>query len=156
MTSYFDEHNCEPLADSDSGNPHDLMEFARFLILTGNWRENEFANIFADRPPPPTSRSFIENLERINLTSEDITIIDTECPICLKKFDIDDEFIKLRCRHGFHSACLIPWLEKTSSCPLCRAVLPTDDADWEEIKRQKKREKEREADLEALHNSMFG
>ena len=30
----------------------------RFLILTGNWRENEFANIFADRPPPPTSRYY--------------------------------------------------------------------------------------------------
>ena len=37
-----------------------------------------------------------------------------------------------------------------------RAELPTDDPQWEEMKKQKKRKEKREEDLEALHNSMFG
>ena len=50
-----------------------------------------------------------------------------------------------------------PWIfQKTSSCPLCRAELPTSDPDWEEMRRQEKREKVRAADLEVLHDSMFG
>jgi len=151
MTSYFDEHNCEPLPDNQVGGVN-LLEFARFLILTGNWREDEFSSIFSERPPPPTCSKFIEELEKQRVRSED----EGSCPICLKKFEVGEEKSSLPCKHGFHMDCLLPWLQKTSSCPLCRAELPTGDPDWEEMKRQKKREKEREADLEALHNSMFG
>eukprot|EP00088_Acartia_fossae_P053013 TRINITY_DN6015_c0_g1_i6.p1 TRINITY_DN6015_c0_g1~~TRINITY_DN6015_c0_g1_i6.p1 ORF type:complete len:154 (-),score=21.55 TRINITY_DN6015_c0_g1_i6:391-852(-) len=153
MTSYFDEHDCEPLGDSETPQQGNLLELARFLILTGNWRQEEFSSIFADRTPPPTSRSFIENLEKGKICDTDVC---TDCPICLKQFQPQDEYLRLPCKHRFHSECVLPWLNKTSSCPLCRAELPTDDQDWEEMKRQKKREKDREADLEALHNSMFG
>ena len=37
-----------------------------------------------------------------------------------------------------------------------RQSLPTDDPEWEEMKRQKDRQARREEDLEMLHNSMFG
>jgi hypothetical protein len=60
MSSYFDEHNCEPLSDNPSAagsdNGSGLLEMARFLILSGHWNNEEFAGLFADRPPPPTSR----------------------------------------------------------------------------------------------------
>lgn len=151
MTSYFDEHDCEPLADNQSGDGN-LLEFARFLILTGNWRQEEFSSIFDERPPPPTSSEFIEKLEKREIGADE----DGSCPICLKKFEDGELESYLPCKHGFHVDCLLPWLKKTSSCPLCRAELPTGDEDWEEMKRQKKREKGREADIEALHNSMFG
>ena len=39
---------------------------------------------------------------------------------------------------------------------LCRRSLPTDDPEWEEMKKQKEREERRKEDLEMLHNSMFG
>ncbi len=48
------------------------------------------------------------------------------------------------------------FLIQTSSCPLCRHSLPTDDPHYEEMKRQRKRKKQREQDIEDLHNSMFG
>ena len=38
----------------------------------------------------------------------------------------------------------------------CRKSFPTDDPEWEEMQKQKARTKQREADLENLHNSMFG
>lgn len=45
---------------------------------------------------------------------------------------------------------------QTCSCPVCRFELPTDDADFEEMRRQSKRAQQREHDLEQLHGSMFG
>ncbi len=59
------------------------------------------------------------------------------------------------CRHSFHRECLLKWLERTSNCPLCRFELPTDDAQYEQFKAQKKREKTRELELADLHDSMY-
>lgn len=78
----------------------------------------------------------------------------------LKKFSSQSESaqnaIELPiCKHSFHSDCLMKWLEKSSNCPLCRYDLPTDDADYERYKKQKKREKVREQELEDLHSSMY-
>ena len=59
MSSYFDEHNCEPLSDNPAAGrdiQRDMLEMARFLILTGNWIDEEFAALFSDRPPPPTCK----------------------------------------------------------------------------------------------------
>ena len=51
---------------------------------------------------------------------------------------------------------LLWWQCEAEEDFLPRAELPTDDPQWEEMKRQKKRKERREEDLEALHNSMFG
>merc|ERR1711936_88949 len=81
---------------------------------------------------------------------------EQQCPICLKAVEEGDSLMTLPCCHSFHDACVTAWLSKAANCPLCRAELPTDDPQWEEMKRQKKRKERREEDLEALHNSMFG
>jgi hypothetical protein len=156
MSSYFDEHKCEPLSDNPSAvgsdNDSGLLEMARFLILSGHWNNEEFAGLFADRPPPPTSSDFIEKLPQCVVRVEE----EQNCPICLKKFDQDDDLNALPCKHEFHTECLLPWLQKTASCPLCRLDLPTGDQEWEEMRRQKKREEARKKDLEQLHGSRFG
>jgi hypothetical protein len=48
---------------------------------------------------------------------------EKECSICIKKF-IQGEIIRLlKCKHIFHDACLLPWLDKHSQCPNCRSDL---------------------------------
>ena len=54
MSSYFDEHDCTPLADGTA--PDGLLQFARFLVTSGNWNDEAFSSFFADKPPPPTSK----------------------------------------------------------------------------------------------------
>ncbi|EQC35618.1 hypothetical protein SDRG_06902 [Saprolegnia diclina VS20] len=48
---------------------------------------------------------------------------DDACPICMCEFDElsnDDTVLELTCGHTFHESCLVHWLDKKMTCPLCR------------------------------------
>ncbi|OQR92323.1 hypothetical protein ACHHYP_03832 [Achlya hypogyna] len=49
---------------------------------------------------------------------------EDECPICLGDFDPteDDLVLELTCGHAFHESCLVHWLDKNMTCPMCRAT----------------------------------
>lgn len=51
-----------------------------------------------------------------------------ECAVCLSRFE-DVEVLRLlpKCKHAFHINCIDQWLEKHSSCPLCRHKVSADD-----------------------------
>ncbi|KAF7813864.1 putative lactoylglutathione lyase, chloroplastic [Senna tora] len=51
-----------------------------------------------------------------------------ECSVCLSKFE-DIEILRLlpKCKHAFHINCIDHWLEKHSSCPLCRHKVNPED-----------------------------
>lgn len=151
MASYFDEHNCEPLGDGQT--PDGFLHFARLLVDSGAWNEAEFSSLFSHQTPPPTSKKFLSDLkDHLVREGED----EGQCPICLKNMEEEDIINELPCKHKFHKECILPWLLKTCSCPCCRFELPTDDRNFEEMRRQKKRMKQREEDIENLHSSMFG
>ncbi|KAL1465456.1 hypothetical protein WDU94_005029 [Cyamophila willieti] len=143
MTDYFEEFNITPLAQGET--PNHMLHLARLLRDFGMSPYE-----FNDELPPPASKAFVDNLEEI--TSHEP---ESSCPICLKQFSAGEIAKKLDCKHIFHSTCILPWLEKTSTCPLCRHEFKTDNADYEAYKTHKKREKEREGEIENLHNSMF-
>ncbi|KAH7852620.1 hypothetical protein Vadar_027075 [Vaccinium darrowii] len=51
-----------------------------------------------------------------------------ECVVCLSKFeDVDILRLLPKCKHAFHIDCIDQWLEKHSSCPLCRHNISADD-----------------------------
>nr|GEU51164.1 E3 ubiquitin-protein ligase ATL42-like [Tanacetum cinerariifolium] len=51
-----------------------------------------------------------------------------ECSVCLAAFE-DVEVLRMlpKCKHAFHIDCIDKWLEKNSSCPLCRVKVVMDD-----------------------------
>ena len=53
-------------------------------------------------------------------TREELEAGDTTCIICREDMT---EAKKLACGHCFHFACLRTWLERSSSCPTCRASI---------------------------------
>ncbi|KAK9450294.1 uncharacterized protein V1518DRAFT_201257 [Limtongia smithiae] len=64
-----------------------------------------------------------EHSETISLPPEMIFSTDT-CPICFEQFEPGQDLRVLPCHHGFHAACVDPWLLNSSSqCPLCRVDL---------------------------------
>ncbi|CAH8382845.1 unnamed protein product [Eruca vesicaria subsp. sativa] len=49
---------------------------------------------------------------------------DSECSVCLSKFEEDSEVNKLNCGHLFHKTCLEKWIDYWNiTCPLCRTPL---------------------------------
>ncbi|CAN0901512.1 Putative RING-H2 finger protein ATL12 [Linum grandiflorum] len=51
-----------------------------------------------------------------------------ECAVCISKFE-DVEILRLlpKCKHAFHINCIDQWLERHSSCPICRSKVNADD-----------------------------
>ncbi|XP_010508280.1 PREDICTED: RING-H2 finger protein ATL5-like [Camelina sativa] len=49
----------------------------------------------------------------------------TYCTICLEDAAEGERMRRITaCSHCFHADCIDPWLEKKSTCPLCRAQIP--------------------------------
>jgi hypothetical protein len=51
---------------------------------------------------------------------------DEECSICLTDFAAGDRVSALLCGHIFHRECVMPWILREDTCPLCRAYLLTE------------------------------
>ena len=56
-----------------------------------------------------------------------------QCAICMCDFTEDDEVTPLPCNtaHYFHSACITPWFQTNTTCPLCRKDI--DVAGFEQL-----------------------
>ncbi|CAH0393745.1 unnamed protein product [Bemisia tabaci] len=144
MADYFQEMGWEELREGES--PNHLLHLARLLRDYGMFQE-----LGEDqRLPPPAAKSVVDSLEEITVSSE-----ESQCSVCLKNFSVNEIAKKLPCKHFFHPSCILPWLSKTNSCPVCRHELQTDDESYELYRKEKIRAVQREKDIESLHDSMF-
>lgn len=63
------------------------------------------------------------------------------CAICQEPFG--EKALRLPCAHHFHKECVEKWLQKNTSCPLCRHIIPTPSVDDQAFWRQEFRVAER-------------
>ncbi|KAL1538345.1 RING-type E3 ubiquitin transferase [Salvia divinorum] len=47
------------------------------------------------------------------------------CSICLEEIETGDMALKMPCAHVFHGECIVLWLRRSLSCPLCRRQIKT-------------------------------
>ncbi|XP_047046437.1 E3 ubiquitin-protein ligase SIRP1-like [Lolium rigidum] len=69
-------------------------------------------------------------------------VAGTVCAVCTDEIAVADAVVRLPCAHWYHAGCIAPWLGIRSTCPLCRAEMPTreDDAGVEGgVGREKRR-----------------
>ena len=64
-----------------------------------------------------------------------------DCAICLDEHVIGSTSCKLNCGHLFHEDCLRGWLIKQATCPLCKYEVETDDANYEECRKERMKER---------------
>ncbi|ESQ38244.1 hypothetical protein EUTSA_v10029147mg [Eutrema salsugineum] len=63
------------------------------------------------------------------MNTEELKSMETEpCSICLDELSCSDSKktgvpTRMTCSHVFHDRCLIEWLQRKNTCPLCRSVL---------------------------------
>ncbi|RDX76119.1 putative E3 ubiquitin-protein ligase RHB1A, partial [Mucuna pruriens] len=41
------------------------------------------------------------------------------CPICLEEYDAENPKLSTKCDHHFHLACILEWMERSETCPVC-------------------------------------
>ena len=75
---------------------------------------------------PPTSQENLNKLKKFNMTEKyckkekDGKYELPNCCICLDEIALGEKTILLPCGHMFHSDCIVTWLKKNNTCPMCR------------------------------------
>ena len=53
----------------------------------------------------------------------------SDCQICFETFtDQDEAIMEMPCQHLYHKDCLMDWLTKKNTCPVCRKEVEADEA----------------------------
>lgn len=87
---------------------------------------NRLMQSFQPRGPPPASKSFVETLPKISVDSE-LQKEANRCPVCLLDYELEEEVLKLPCKHIFHEECITTWLKQANTCCVCRHELPKQE-----------------------------
>mmetsp|Transcript_6526 Transcript_6526/g.7466 ORF Transcript_6526/g.7466 Transcript_6526/m.7466 type:complete len:281 (+) Transcript_6526:384-1226(+) len=90
----------------------------------------------------PASQEVRENLPKIKISEAQVDQ-KLECAVCKDVFELHATCAQLPCSHLFCPGCIEPWLKEHNTCPVCRKELPTDDPEYERMR--KEREKSAEA-----------
>jgi len=88
------------------------------------------------KPPPPASKEALKHLKTLTIAQEHVDK-KLDCGICKDEYAVGDEVKQLPCEHFFHRPCIEKWLTMSNSCPLCRFELPTDDAEYERMRKSR-------------------
>ncbi|GMT28955.1 hypothetical protein PFISCL1PPCAC_20252, partial [Pristionchus fissidentatus] len=57
-----------------------------------------------------------------------------QCFICMDQFtQVGDRVAEMTCGHIFHTDCIIPWLKRNKTCPVCRAEVNSRDWIFDEL-----------------------
>lgn len=48
------------------------------------------------------------------------------CTVCCEHIELTKKGMFMPCGHVYHPDCLMPWLEKNNTCPVCRFELPLE------------------------------
>ena len=89
-------------------------------ILTQNIAENR------RQRRPPASNEGLNKLKRFNMNEKYCkkekggNIEVPNCCICLDEIAMGEQTILLPCGHMFHNNCILTWLKKNNTCPMCR------------------------------------
>ncbi|KAI3713420.1 hypothetical protein L1987_71997 [Smallanthus sonchifolius] len=46
-----------------------------------------------------------------------------ECPTCLEEYDEENPKLITKCEHHFHLSCILEWMERSDTCPVCDQVM---------------------------------
>lgn len=110
-----------------NGNPrfgHQRGNYGDTLMGPGLQELIEQLTMNERQGPPPAPRSAIDAMPTININQRHLST-DSQCPVCQDKFELGTEARLMPCSHLYHSDCIVPWLERHNSCPVCRVELPS-------------------------------
>ncbi|EPS43461.1 hypothetical protein H072_2510 [Dactylellina haptotyla CBS 200.50] len=121
------------------GDDHGVPPFLRAFGLghgpTGDyaWSQQDMDRILSQlmeqhqgNAPPPASEENIKNLPKVHVSQAEVDE-GTECVICQDEYKVDEEVVKLPCKHIYHEECVKRWLETHDACPICRTPITPEE-----------------------------
>ncbi|KAI1301179.1 E3 ubiquitin-protein ligase [Halotydeus destructor] len=114
------------------------LDFPLFQMLHGNpgdyaWGQSgldavitQLLNQLDSTGPSPMTDQEIEKLVTINITKDDVEN-NLQCTVCMEDYKLDENVKKLSCGHVFHPECIVPWLKRHATCPVCRLNLNSNN-----------------------------
>lgn len=54
-----------------------------------------------------------KGLDGLEMEEEDV------CPTCFEDYDAENPRIITKCNHQFHLSCILEWMERKGTCPIC-------------------------------------
>nr|XP_043637958.1 E3 ubiquitin-protein ligase RING1-like [Erigeron canadensis] len=120
-------HNFETNQDLPDYNQND------YEIVFGHFGETNVSNL----GHPPASIIVVQNLLSVVVTNEEVENDNEVCAVCKDEIVVGMMAKKLPCAHWYHGDCILPWLEITNTCPICRYELATDNLDYERKKAER-------------------
>uniref|UniRef100_A0A0C9RWB8 RING-type E3 ubiquitin transferase n=1 Tax=Wollemia nobilis TaxID=56998 RepID=A0A0C9RWB8_9CONI len=93
------------------------------LAAFENLRSAEFKSQGMDSKPSSPGKCQPSKL------SEIVALADEEdvCPTCLEGYDKENPRIITKCEHNFHLGCILEWMERSDSCPICGQEMRFDE-----------------------------
>ncbi|KAK8690950.1 hypothetical protein V6N13_074474 [Hibiscus sabdariffa] len=70
----------------------------------------------------PAAATSIQALEKV---TSNASTSKEKCSVCMEEMVIGSQVTRLPCSHVFHGDCIVPWLNTSHMCPICRFKLPT-------------------------------
>ncbi|KAJ4956606.1 hypothetical protein NE237_013389 [Protea cynaroides] len=60
-------------------------------------------------------------VEPSKLSESIVSAVEEEdvCPTCLEEYDEENPRIITKCEHHFHLNCILEWMERSDTCPVC-------------------------------------
>jgi len=103
----------QPVQPGQSG-PEGLGIFGALLGMLSGFHEMEERGL---------DKETLDSLPFVTYNKEMFKNVEAEsksCPICLEEFEDGNEVRFLWCIHRFHKNCVDQWLDKHTSCPICK------------------------------------
>lgn len=76
----------------------------------------------------PASKSSVDAMPVVKFKKQNSQADDVHCAVCKEAFETDGEVREMPCKHIYHSDCILPWLARHRSCPICRHELPAEES----------------------------
>ncbi|MED6112513.1 putative E3 ubiquitin-protein ligase rhb1a [Stylosanthes scabra] len=104
-------------ASTDSESFRETVSGSSFEALIAR-EDLEEANSKAQANSAPISPKKAE-LSKSNQTQVLLSEEEDVCPICLEEYDVENPKNLTKCEHHFHLSCILEWMERSDSCPIC-------------------------------------
>ena len=123
-----DDYDDDDYDDEDDEDEVEEMDPATLNELFFNYhffgsRAEAHAVVEQTTRSTGASEATMDALPSVNLTAEHVAS-EPECAICNEDFTVGELCLELGCKHHYHRHCIVDWLARQSSCPVCRWQLP--------------------------------